>query len=109
MQVFQAHITAEPLADSDFEDWLADAYKSKPARQSFLEKNYIPDVDLAFGNFREFFDERRTTGGRERGARRARRRTPSALLFAEHPVGLFADRTRQRRPRGRPEGLHCYR
>src|SRR5262245_11088424 len=33
-------------------------------------------------------------GGRERAPARARRRQPCSWLFAEHPSGLFADRTR---------------
>jgi len=46
--------------DTDFVDWLNDSYKSKQARQAFMDRNYIPDdVDLDFDNFREFFEERR--------------------------------------------------
>jgi hypothetical protein len=46
--------------DSDFEEWLKDIYKRKPARRAFMEKNYIPDdLDLGFDNFREVFTQRR--------------------------------------------------
>jgi hypothetical protein len=46
--------------DADFDDWLNDTFKGKQARQVFMDRNYIPDdVDLEFGNFREFFDERK--------------------------------------------------
>jgi len=46
--------------DSDFDEWLSDTFKGKQARQSFMDRNYIPDeIVLEFDNFREFFDERR--------------------------------------------------
>jgi hypothetical protein len=47
--------------DSEFETWLQETYRSKQTRQSFTDRNYIPeDVDLDLDNFREFFEERRT-------------------------------------------------
>jgi hypothetical protein len=46
--------------DEHFEEWLQGAYKGRQARQSFVEKNYIPDTSLGFSNFREFFEKRRS-------------------------------------------------
>lgn len=45
--------------DAEFSDWLRETYTSKQSRRSFMERNYIPDVDLAFKKFPKFFDERR--------------------------------------------------
>jgi hypothetical protein len=40
---------------------LKETYRNKQTRQSFTDKNYIPeDVDLDLDNFREFFEERRS-------------------------------------------------
>lgn len=44
--------------DSDFDVWLADNYKDSSKLKDYKEKNYIPDVSLAFTNFEEFFTER---------------------------------------------------
>ena len=47
--------------DSEFKDWLNGKYTSGKAAQSFKEKNYIPDdVNLELGNFRQFFEKRRS-------------------------------------------------
>lgn len=40
--------------DSDFDVWLADNYKDSSKLKDYKEKNYIPDVSLAFTNFEEF-------------------------------------------------------
>jgi hypothetical protein len=45
--------------DAEFADWFRETYTSKQSRRSFMERNYIPDVDLAFKKFPKFFDERR--------------------------------------------------
>ncbi len=46
-------------SDSDFQEWLNKTYKDKDAKLDFMRKNYIPsEVDLSFGNFKEFFDAR---------------------------------------------------
>jgi uncharacterized protein with ParB-like and HNH nuclease domain len=45
--------------DSDFEDWLTRTYPSEQARKDFMNKHYIPDVDLSLGNFEEFIAERK--------------------------------------------------
>ncbi|MGH9493970.1 MAG: GmrSD restriction endonuclease domain-containing protein [Candidatus Sulfotelmatobacter sp.] len=46
-------------SDTDFEDWLNAAYRSKHSRQAFSERNYIPEVSLEFKNFAQFFKKRR--------------------------------------------------
>lgn len=46
--------------DSEFASWLDEVSCSKEARQSFCEKNYIPNsVDLDLHGFRQFFEGRR--------------------------------------------------
>ena len=46
-------------SDTDFEEWLEETHHSKQARHLFTQRNYVPDVDLAFTNFLEFFEKRR--------------------------------------------------
>lgn len=42
-------------SDMDFQEWLNKKYKDKDERSDFMRKNYIPtDLDLSFGNFKEF-------------------------------------------------------
>jgi hypothetical protein len=54
-------IPNQEKSDEEFEEWLSDAHKSKQAKQSFMERNYIPhDIGLSFKNFRKFFDGRRS-------------------------------------------------
>ena len=43
----------------DFDVWLKIKYPTKSKRLSFLERHYIPDVDLSFNNFPEFVEERK--------------------------------------------------
>jgi Protein of unknown function DUF262 len=45
--------------DADFKDWLEKAYPSEQARRDFMNKHYIPDVDLSLENFEEFITERK--------------------------------------------------
>ncbi len=45
--------------DAEPADWLHEAYPSKQSRHSFMERNYIPDVDLDFKEFPKFFKDRR--------------------------------------------------
>jgi hypothetical protein len=44
--------------DTEFESWL-EKNVPKEARRDFMTKHYIPDVDLALGNFEEFINERK--------------------------------------------------
>lgn len=43
---------------TDFDVWLADNFEDASKLKDYKEKNYIPDVSLAFTNFEEFFTER---------------------------------------------------
>lgn len=44
--------------DQDFAKWLRKSCQNADRRLDFLARNYIPDVDLSFGHFREFFKAR---------------------------------------------------
>lgn len=45
-------------SDKDFKQWLFEKYPDPQSRKSYMEKNYIPDVDLSLENFDKFFEER---------------------------------------------------
>ena len=44
--------------DSYFEDWMNEEYSDDDQRKDYMKKHYIPDVDFAFSNFVEFYQER---------------------------------------------------
>lgn len=43
---------------TDFETWINEVYPNKMDRKAYMERNYIPDVDLSLDNFQEFIEER---------------------------------------------------
>ena len=45
-------------SNKDFKEWLHSTYPDSQARQNFMERNYIPEVDLSFENFDVFINER---------------------------------------------------
>jgi uncharacterized protein with ParB-like and HNH nuclease domain len=45
-------------SEKDFKAWLTDKYPSKSDRSDYMNKHYIPDIDLSFDNFREFIGNR---------------------------------------------------
>lgn len=45
-------------SNKNFKEWLAATYPDPQARYNFMEKNYIPDVDLSLENFDVFIAER---------------------------------------------------
>ena len=45
-------------SNKDFKEWRHFTYPDFQARQNFMERNYIPDVDLSFENFDVFINER---------------------------------------------------
>lgn len=45
-------------SNKDFQEWLFETYPNLQARQDYMEKNYIPDVDLSLTNFDGFFEKR---------------------------------------------------
>jgi uncharacterized protein DUF262 len=46
-------------SNKDFKEWLSETYPSKQKRDDYMEKHYIPDVDLSLENFEEFITERK--------------------------------------------------
>lgn len=45
-------------SNKEFKDWLFETYPDAQARAAYMERNYIPEVDLSLENFLEFFAER---------------------------------------------------
>lgn len=42
----------------DFNVWIEEKYPNKKDRKAYMERNYIPDIDLSLENFPEFIEER---------------------------------------------------
>ena len=42
----------------DFDSWIKEKYPNNNNRKMYMERHYIPDIDLSLGNFREFIEER---------------------------------------------------
>lgn len=45
-------------SNKDFKEWLSETYPNPQARKEYMEKNYIPDMDLSIENFDEFLFKR---------------------------------------------------
>lgn len=45
-------------SNMDFKAWIAKTYPQKSSQKEYMEKHYIPDVDLEFDNFEEFIKQR---------------------------------------------------
>jgi hypothetical protein len=45
-------------SNKDFKEWLDKMYSSPQARRDYMEKHYIPDIDLSLDNFDRFIAER---------------------------------------------------
>lgn len=45
--------------DTDFKEWVYKTYPKQQDRKNYIEKNYIPDIDLSFNNFENFISERK--------------------------------------------------
>jgi uncharacterized protein with ParB-like and HNH nuclease domain len=43
---------------TDFKVWINEKYPNENDRKAYMEKNYIPDIDLSIENFKEFITER---------------------------------------------------
>lgn len=43
----------------DFDQWLQEKYPNKKDRKAYMERHYIPDVDLSLDNFEQFIEERK--------------------------------------------------
>ena len=42
-----------------FDQWLIESFPAPADRRIYMERNYIPDVDLGFDNFKEFIEKRK--------------------------------------------------
>ena len=45
-------------SNKDFREWLEETYPDPLARRTYMERHYIPDVDLSLDNFGQFIEER---------------------------------------------------
>ena len=43
----------------DFLEWIKEKYPNNNDRQAYMDRHYIPDVDLSLQNFRQFIQERK--------------------------------------------------
>lgn len=43
---------------ADFDVWIKEKYPKKDDRKAYMERNYIPDINLSLENFEEFIEER---------------------------------------------------
>jgi uncharacterized protein with ParB-like and HNH nuclease domain len=43
---------------TDFDIWIKEKYPNTDDRKAYMERNYIPDVNLSLENFKEFIEER---------------------------------------------------
>ncbi|MDO9518964.1 MAG: DUF262 domain-containing protein [Pseudohongiella sp.] len=51
-------IPNQEKSGTDFDVWLKEKYPDKNDRKAYMERNYIPDVELTLENFRDFIIER---------------------------------------------------
>lgn len=49
----------EEKNNKDFDEWLKETFTNPEQLKAYKEKHYIPDVDLSFGNFESFLEERK--------------------------------------------------
>jgi hypothetical protein len=45
-------------SSKDFDTWIKEKYPNKNERKSYMERHYIPDINLSLENFEEFIKER---------------------------------------------------
>jgi hypothetical protein len=57
IQLLEGIANQEKLA-KDFKEWFEEANWGRQSKADYRAKHYIPDVDLSFGNFEEFFTKR---------------------------------------------------
>ncbi|MGY0219000.1 DUF262 domain-containing protein [Endozoicomonadaceae bacterium StTr2] len=51
-------IPNQEKSGKDFKSWLHEKFPNKSDRKSYMEKHFIPDIDLTIENFREFIEKR---------------------------------------------------
>lgn len=52
-------ISNQEKSDTDFEEWLYRTCPIEQERKDYMNKHYIPDIDLSFDNFENFVTERK--------------------------------------------------
>ena len=45
-------------SDKDFKDWVHQKFSNEEQRKEYMKKYYIPNIDLSFTNFKDFFNMR---------------------------------------------------
>ena len=58
LQLLEGVLNQEKSAQ-EFKAWLAEKYPDPVARKAYMERHYIPDIDLSLENFEEFVVKRR--------------------------------------------------
>lgn len=58
-------IPNQEKSDTDFDVWLTNVCNSPNAKTDYMKRHLIPEIDLAFSNFREFFEQRKAAIKRE--------------------------------------------
>ncbi len=56
---FLEGITNQEKSKTDFNEWLMNKYPDASDRKVYMERHYIPDIDLRFENFEAFITERK--------------------------------------------------
>ncbi len=51
-------IPNQEKSSKDFDQWIKEKYPNKNDRKTYMEKHFIPDIDLSITNFRNFVIER---------------------------------------------------
>ena len=51
-------VSNQEKSGTDFDVWIKEKYPNKDDRKAYMERNYIPDVDLSLENFKEFIEKR---------------------------------------------------
>lgn len=51
-------IPNQEKSGKDFDKWIKEQYPDKKDREAYMNKHYIPDIDLSLDNFQEFIKER---------------------------------------------------
>ncbi len=53
-------IPNQEKSGKEFDVWIKEKFPNKKDRKAYMERHYIPDVDLTLDNFRQFIEERET-------------------------------------------------
>lgn len=58
LQLLEGPINEEK-SNTEFDTWIENTYPEESQRKVFMERNFIPDIDLSFDNFEEFILKRK--------------------------------------------------